>query len=288
MSNYRGHLTECQKEVVCRLYREGKSAYELAALFGCSEMPIYACLKMAGITRRDRSACQRKFSLNEGYFSSIETERQAYWLGFLAADGYACPQRNSVIVNLSSKDADHLESFRRDTECENPLYHYLANGHPTSRLALVSVNLLRDVEKFGIIPGKTTKLTWHFISWRLQPHYLRGYFDGDGMFRSQAGNRPRKDGVCPPNAAIKIVSTEAFAKAAHEYLKIELPEIGGHTVAAKNSKTAWKLQFHGNAQCLPIVNLLYEGATIYLPRKRQRVLDHYLALPKYRDQLRFG
>lgn len=44
----------------------------------------------------------------------------------------------------------------------------------------------------------------------------------------------------------------------------------------------------GNCQLFPFFNWLYEGATIFLPRKRQLVLDHYRALPKYRDQLRFG
>lgn len=280
-------LTDHQRSTVVRLYQEGQSAYKIAELFGCSEMPIYACLKTAGIERRDRSACQRKCSFNEHFFDTIETEAQAYWLGFLAADGYVCRPRRVLATNLAAKDREHLVKLSEAVETKLSLFDYVVSGHPMVRLTLISEQLLDSLEKLGVGPDKAASRAWPELSLPLYRHYVRGYFDGDGTFRSNESPWKKKYEACALQASVGFVSPQAITAAIKAFFEKEL-EIAGSHFFEKRSKASWRLRYGGNPSCLAIVNLLYEGAVIFLPRKRDLVLAHYRALPKYASQLHFG
>jgi hypothetical protein len=42
-----------------------------------------------------------KYSINENYFSVIDTPSKAYWLGFLFADGSVYKRRASKVLEIS-------------------------------------------------------------------------------------------------------------------------------------------------------------------------------------------
>ena len=59
-----------------------------------------------------------EYNYNEKYFEEINTERKAYWLGFLYADGYIEPiyrkekiKAYRIEVGLSIIDKNTLEKF---------------------------------------------------------------------------------------------------------------------------------------------------------------------------------
>lgn len=51
---------------------------------------------------------KRKYILNENYFESITTPEQAYWLGFLSADGYVNTAQGELELELQEQDQEHL------------------------------------------------------------------------------------------------------------------------------------------------------------------------------------
>ncbi len=281
-------LSREQELEVCRLYQEGTSAYDLGRRFGCSYGPIYTCLKAWNIERRDRAACQRQYSFDEHFFDNVQEEAQAYWLGFLAADTFIALKRPTVVTNLAAVDREHLVCLNEALVSTVPLYDYQANGHPATRLTLHSAHLQATLARYGVGPGKVATRTWPSLPAALYRHYVRGYFDGDGTFRSSTGNRIKKDGSRSTNAALQIKSPRQMTAAIQTFLEAMLGLLGGSHAFEQQSNASWCLRYHGNARCLPVINLLYEGATAYLPRKRNLVLAHYRSLPQYRDQLKFG
>ena len=52
---------------------------------------------------------KRKSYINLNYFEEINTPEKAYWLGFLAADGYIVG--NELNIQLEKKDKEHLRKF---------------------------------------------------------------------------------------------------------------------------------------------------------------------------------
>lgn len=71
-----------------------------------------------GLMKRTQSENARKHSINECFFESINSEKSAYWLGFLYADGYVSSNGNRIALGLCNKDYDHLQKFLNDIEAD--------------------------------------------------------------------------------------------------------------------------------------------------------------------------
>ena len=126
--------------------------------------------------------------MNETIFSSIESDNQAYWLGFITADGSV--NKTSLQIGLASRDISHLEKFRkfidtsnsittRQTLCTNNGKYYSA-----SYLSITSKRIRQDLRQYGIVPDKSHK-NINFLEIILDKYktpYILGVFDGDGWF----------------------------------------------------------------------------------------------------------
>lgn len=127
----------------------------------------------------------RKYDLDDSYFDEIGPA-QAYWLGYLLADGgIGLRKRNGVIrqftVQAASKDKEHLEKLRTAIGAGHPLYGPYAN---VWHLAVPSHRLCVAVEKYGVVPNKSLIATPPELSEELFWHWLRGLIDGDGSFNN--------------------------------------------------------------------------------------------------------
>lgn len=127
--------------------------------------------------------------MKENIFHKIKTPNQAYWLGFLAADGSV--SGNQLVIGLSTKDIDHLEKFRtfidannltittRQTLCANNNKRYSA-----SYFSVRSEQLIQDLKFYGIIKDKSHQ-DIDFLSYipeKYKIYFIFGLFDGDGWF----------------------------------------------------------------------------------------------------------
>lgn len=132
-----------------------------------------------------------KYTYDKNYFKKITTETQAYWLGFLYADG--CISRfyknenlksMSLELTLQSKDVKHLENFRDDLKSNVPIQHKIvANKYEADRIVLNCTSMCHDLIKLGCTPTKSLTLefpTEDIVPTQLLNHFVRGYFDGDG------------------------------------------------------------------------------------------------------------
>lgn len=67
----------------------------------------------------------RKYTLNYEYFDDIRTPDQAYWLGFITADGGVVKNSKtySLRLELAECDVEHVQFFAQAMGSNKPIWH---------------------------------------------------------------------------------------------------------------------------------------------------------------------
>lgn len=147
----------------------------------------------AGITQYKKIKSRSK--LNHNCFSKIEKLEQAYWLGFLYADGYIDESRGKICLAIQGRDKQHLEKFCNfvETDKEPALYLSCCNGRkfPTSRITIFSKQIVDDLVSLGCYQNKSNNITSpkNKISKELYKYWILGYLDGDGSISIGKNNQ---------------------------------------------------------------------------------------------------
>ena len=103
---------------------------------------------------------------NYEYFKKIDTQEKAYWLGFLMADGCIGKYHKSgkdgrIQINISSKDRCIIEKFRECLNSDFKIIDYIPKttyaSNEMSKMMLSSINMCKDLSKYGIASNKTGK-----------------------------------------------------------------------------------------------------------------------------------
>lgn len=268
-------LTDIQVIEVCQRYIEGESSPKLAKEFNISSVAIRGLLKRRGIKRREQSIAQKKYAHNETFFSSIITEEQAYWLGFIAADGYISSENKgspALVVSLAVKDIEHLYRLKKALQSNHPVKEYNYSKVQFARIFIRSKQLVSDLAAYGIISNKTFSLPWPSLSEELLIHFLRGYVDGDGGFYITSRKEyPEK--LNYTNHAFSVTSNRFFIEACQQFLMQKCGLSLTKLDQRHKGTPIFTLRYSGRQQCIRIGKLLYSGAAIYLPRKHDKVLS---------------
>lgn len=130
-------------------------------------------------------------NIRHRFFHSIETEIQAYLLGFIAADGSIDEKRNALSIHVSAKDIEIPQLFQKWVSPESSIESYVGNtfnsrgktytSKDSVRINITSKQLISDLKNLGITQAKTWReLHIPNIDESLIKHFIRGYFDGDG------------------------------------------------------------------------------------------------------------
>lgn len=188
---------------------------------------------------------------NHNYFDVIDTEPKAYWLGFLMADGCVKDRVRTgsmqLSVHLSCKDESHLMMFRSAIEADAKNIHRHAKS---VRLVLSSDVLCESLIRHGCVPRKSLILRFPQIVSNLERHFVRGYFDGDGSAS-----------IHKHTLFITFVGTEDFLTG--------VKRVMGITRKLIKHGNIYSLMVNGREVACRVGQLMYEGASIYLPRKKE-------------------
>lgn len=174
------HFSSEQDEFIKKNLLEKKSITWLAQQLHCDRHALsnYA-KKLMGPT----FDFKRKSYVNLDFFEIINSPEKAYWLGFLAADGYIVG--NELNIQLQQSDKAHLQKFSdaingnltiRDINGKNNFgteYHHY-------RVSIKSDKIVKDLSQYGIVPNKSLILTKPDIPKEYYPYWIIGYMDGDG------------------------------------------------------------------------------------------------------------
>jgi hypothetical protein len=223
----------------------------------------------------DVATCkQQKHKCNEAFFSRIDTERKAYWLGMMYADGNVIHHSYSFQIRLTLTEDDGylVEEFKRDLEAVHKISIWKSHGYNNSRplkvLAISSRQMFEDLGRLGCYPRKSLTLkfpTMDQVPDHLIRHFMRGYFDGDGCITFKVVSTL----MCP---YIQIEGTKEFLESLREWLKtrgvsISFPLNKRHK---KRSTNAYNFRAHAKEHIKAIYHLFYDDATFWMKRKRDR------------------
>ena len=194
--------------------------------------------------------------INLNSFSKIETEEQAYWLGFMYADGYISNDSNKV--ELCIKDFEHLIKFKNfiNTRCKISEKKVKINGKIKIyyRLGFRNKQIHSDLIKCGCKPNKSLILTFpneEILPNHLIHHFIRGYFDGDGCIHKYEYEN---------SLTVSIVGTKNML----EHIKsiYDFPE-NKYIMDGK----AYEYRIANKSKVYNFLEKIYNNATIYLERK---------------------
>lgn len=235
----------------------------------------------------------RKYNINDNYFNKIDTERKAYILGLLYADG--CVYSNSgsskwAKLDLKYSDVALLKTIAEEMNNECPIKRHIYERNKffkhqnrdykftndMCRLSFRSDQIVDDLIKLGCSPRKTFKIIFpseEIVPDNLINHFLRGYLDGDGSISGSIRKSKSKFRKTYLHFQITFTGTSAFINKTKEYLNKNVVKFVGDIHSRwDNGHDNYTLLIDGNNIIEKILDWLYEGATIYLERKYQKYL----------------
>lgn len=203
-------------------------------------------------------------SVNDWYFTHMDHQDKWYILGYLMADGYIDLCGNNCRVGVSSIDHDIIKRVAAALCYTGNITQRQSKQFPNSKtqyiLRVSSKQLVQDLCRLGCVPRKTTKMNLPDMPDRFRPHFLRGYFDGDGS-------------ICMNNssgqAQVSFTGHNEFLKEIQVIIH-NILGIRGHL--SQVSQNGFMLQFGGNRQVESFVDYIYQDANIYLDRKFQKAM----------------
>jgi hypothetical protein len=243
-----------KRDAMIKLYLSGLTAQESASQLGYTKVACLHELQRRNIQSRGRGNTHR-YNFNKQYFDNIDTEERAYWLGFLAADGYI--DRNGMGFHLAIKDINHLDKFRNAIQSNNPIKY----DKKTCSINLSSAILLSKLEKYHLTANKTSRVYAPILDKDLMHHYWRGAFDGDGCIHKNTQSK----------WLLIFVGNQYMVNNFCDYT---------HTFIQSHSKiyhrkdtNCYQFTIGGKFNARRLAQELYNNSTIYLDRKYQLFLQ---------------
>lgn len=211
----------------------------------------------------------RFYNYDRNSFKEIKTEEDAYWLGFITADG--CIIENKWLsIALAERDRGQLVKFCKylklsDEEIKSIIKDGFGGAYtrdnPTCSIKICSNEIISNLVEKGIEPRKSGKeKPYKCNTVELERAYIRGLVDGDGYLRST-------------QYGFGIVGSKEICSYVKEFLNKNVLDTSTNNVLPK--KTIYYFAVSGKNRSSTIVRYLYENANIYLQRKYDLYLERY-------------
>lgn len=210
---------------------------------------------------RPKGNRERFYDVDEHYFDGIDTPDKAYWLGFIAGDGYVREDRGVLMVRLAMSDAPHLIKLRAALGSSTPIRNYQSThgknvGGWCAGLYVCSMPLVRALAAHGVVQAKSLILQPWSGPAELMRHYWRGLIDADGTIMA-----------VPNQWQISLVGSRSVVHAFADWVRSLIPETTAQPAQVGN---IWRFCVRGRVRCRAIARVLYEDCPTALDRKKAR------------------
>ncbi len=253
------------EQIIAWYTDENVSLRELEKRTGRSRPALSRMLTRLGV-KTTTGNHYRKYFFNFDFFSKIDNEKSAYWLGFLYADGSIESKETlkygeqAFKIAIAEQDLELLEKFKLDIESTYPIRYDDSKVSNSAQRQVIQClrnqKTVDDLIKLGCVERKSLILQFpslEQVPLYLLPHFIRGYFDGDGSVSEYKGQWH-----------INFVGTQDFITELYQILQI------GSIFPDKRKSNSWYLNINGNVQVTKIYHYLYDNATRYMERKYQK------------------
>ena len=266
---------EIYKDEMIRLYiEEHLSTIDISNIYNIPVSTVYYTMKEIWNVNIRNYREMSKYTVNHNSFGSISTEEQAYWLGFMYADGYI--SNDYIGIALALKDISHLEKFKSFVGSNHSIKTYKTKSNDLvktenyyARILFKSSIMAKDLIKLGCVENKSLKLMFpseELLPQKLVKHFLRGYFDGDGSL------------VLSENSInFKILGTSEFLQGVINVLNKNIEKYDFKENLIRNSKDTDKnsfcISYGGRNKTKEVMDWIYGESSIYLDRKYEKYLE---------------
>lgn len=232
----------------------------------------------------EKGYCNSKRLIRQDFFKNIETEMQAYLLGFYVADGSFNEKRNTITVKVTESDKEIAELYKYISPdarfvINKPFTMIGTSGKEihiksAARIDISNKKLGSSLMLLGYGQQKTYKeLHLPKLSKELMLHFIRGYFDGDGSFMLHVREPNAKNREKNPTIKVKIEWTSKT-----KTLLLEIQEFlqnYGIQSYLRQQQNVYRLCIHKRESIKKIHNLFYENCHFCLGRKKIK-FDYYV------------
>lgn len=202
----------------------------------------------------------KKYSFNENFFDVIDTSEKSYWLGFCMADG--CNTGDELTIEISAKDKDHLIMMKNSLDANHPIHYRNRKKSKMASLRIANRYLCKQLDKWGCTQNKSFTLQYPSeLPIHLTKDFIRGFFDGDGCIYIRNDEINRIFSIYSVSLSFLMTMKNIIERDS----KVELhhyTQDNGHIISAMKKDYIDKLYHY-----------LYDGALIYLERKREKFMS---------------
>ena len=272
-------VDEPLRQQIIQEYNNGKSLRQIEIDYGVTRSTVSKYLTKIGV-KTTVGNHYRTYHHQEDFFERIDNEQKAYWLGFMFADGYISNNetrygQDQFGLSVALEDVEILYSFKEALSANNPVHQYERNEHakgqPLCRLQLTSQKTVDDLILHGCVKQKSHILQPpQDVPDNLIPHFIRGFFDGDGSITKSINQRYKiTNGYV---YSINITTTQEMAKWLQSYFDM------GSVIKENRHDFTYYYSLGGHRQVIQFYHILYDNATVYMQRKYlrfQELLNKY-------------
>lgn len=227
---------------------------DISKRVGCARSTVRDYSKKLGYY----TGSNKRHTLDITYFREINTSEKAYILGLLYADG--CNTRKGLYLALVEEDKEVIDFVKTELKASNDL-RFVKAARKTWKnkyeLSIKSIELSKSLTEVGIHPAKSFTITFPFwLNDSLLPHFIRGFFDGDGHIAY--------DGK---NCRIGFVSgSTTFIEDLYTFLDKTL----GIKLPMYINKNCKSLQSSKQPDIEVLLTYLYSNSSFSMKRKREK------------------
>lgn len=266
---------EIENKVIDYYITDKLSGKKIASIMQINVKTVFTILKKYNIKSRTLSESSMKYTCKDDFFNVINTEKKAYWLGVLFADGSITKKASkSGQIIFSSKDRKWVEMFLSDIGSDNsPNCEYQKSYKKYIwKAQITSAQMYNDLNTLGCTPTKTKTIEMPQLNNDLMHHFIRGYFDGDGTVGIYKNLK---------NSDWKILRS-GFCSGSENFITslLKVLPIKNKTIKKRLNTFLYIAQF-SLQDSIKLYNYLYNGDTVCLERKKQ-IFDNYLMTYKPR------
>ena len=247
-------------EKIKQLYSQGKSLTEICKQSTFERHQLARLLKADNIEIKQNG---QKYYYNENAFKNIDNEIDAYWLGYMYADGNINELRMVCDLSMAEIDKSHLEKFRDYISPSKQLikreskYSKDSKTFYSYRLYITNKQITQNLIDNNCLWSKTYDVEFPtFIDDKYMPHFIRGFFDGDGCI-AEGPKQYNLNFTC---------ANEHFLISLQKYLNIN-SNMKINKISYDNRSEAKKIQWSAKQNLIDFYNYIYKDATVYLDRK---------------------
>lgn len=259
------HITQQQKEDIVQYYTSRPmTTQHVSEIFGICTPKVLEILHQYNIPIYTKV---QLFSpqLNENYFQQIDTEDKAYFLGLIISDGCIHNTNNKqqlLAITLQEKDKYILEKFLDYIGSNKQV---TSDGRGCYGIQILSDIMVDDLKQYGLCENKSLQTIFpNNIPQSLYKHLIRGLIDGDGSISFY--DRPNR------NAHVKAVR---FCQGNKQFIQ-DMIDFLHKTIYISNisiyqeKDNLWSCAWRKDSDMIQLIDYLYDDATIYMTRKKEK------------------